>query len=56
MNPTPVARPVGDDYAWETESAPNVSGARMALPIVLYLAWLVFLAWLALSRWFGALL
>lgn len=51
----PTARSMPDPYAWETEHAPRISRLHMAIPVIVYLAWLGFLAVMAGQRWFGTL-
>ncbi|MCK6457392.1 MAG: hypothetical protein L6Q92_12800 [Phycisphaerae bacterium] len=52
----PVARSIGDDYAWETEHAPRIHTIWLVIPAVVFGAWIVLLAWMACRRWFGSLL
>ena len=44
-----------DDYAWEKELAPKVSGRYVAFVAVLFGAWMVLMGAIAIHRWFGSL-
>ncbi|MFO0973465.1 MAG: hypothetical protein U1A27_08520 [Phycisphaerae bacterium] len=45
-----------DNTNWETELAPRVSTLKLALPLLVFAAWIALLAWMTVRRWYGALL